>query len=85
VVGFSLAGAASAGRTSATGPTVAGYNPDLTQVDSFLVVHPDNTVDILWGQPEWGHGAYSGISQMVAEELNLDMRPPSSARPAPRR
>ena len=73
IVGFSAAGSALAGKASAVAPTSAGYNPDLTRVDSFLTLNADNTWTIKFGQPEWGHGAYTGISMMVAEELDVDL------------
>src|SRR5262245_57297935 len=73
IVGFSLAGAAVAGKADSAAPTSAGYNPDQTQVDSFLTLNSDNTWTIKWGQPEWGHGATTGISMLVAEELDVGM------------
>jgi CO/xanthine dehydrogenase Mo-binding subunit len=74
IVGFSMAGAAVAGKAAhAAGPTSAGYSPDQTQVDSFLTLNSDNTWTIKWGQPEWGHGATTGISMLVAEELDVGM------------
>ena len=39
IVGFSLAGAATAGKAGAAAPTSAGYNPDPTLVDSFLALN----------------------------------------------
>jgi nicotinate dehydrogenase subunit B len=81
IVGFSVAGSALAGKASAAMPTSAGYNPDQTRVDSFLTLNPDNTWTIKFGQPEWGHGAYTGISMMVAEELDVDMSQVIYARP----
>jgi nicotinate dehydrogenase subunit B len=81
IVGFSVAGSALAGKASAAMPTSAGYNPDQTRVDSFLTLNPDNTWTIKFGQPEWGHGAYTGISMMVAEELDVDMSQVVYARP----
>ena len=47
VVGFSLAGAAVAGKASAAAPTSAGYNPPLTQLDSWLRINADNTINLL--------------------------------------
>jgi nicotinate dehydrogenase subunit B len=74
IVGFGLASAAVAGKVQgATAPTSSGYLPDLAQVDSFLVVNADNTVTVNHGQPDWGHGIYTGIGMVVAEEMNLDL------------
>ena len=44
IVGFSLAGAAVAGKAGAAA-SPAGYNPSLTQLDSWLRINADNTVD----------------------------------------
>src|SRR3954451_22829528 len=72
IVAFSAAGAGLAGGAKAAGPTSAGYNADLTQVDSFITVNADNTVTVKHGQPEWGHGVTTGIVMLVAEELDMD-------------
>ena len=72
IVAFSAAGAGLAGTAKAAGPTSAGYNPDLTQVDSFITVNADNTVTVKHGQPDWGHGVATGIVMLVAEELDMD-------------
>ena len=33
----------------------------------------DNTVTVTFGSPDWGHGLYTGVSMIVAEELDMDM------------
>jgi nicotinate dehydrogenase subunit B len=71
IVGFSLAGSALAGKASAAAPTAAGYLPDVTQVDSWLVVHADNTVSFKTSQIELGNGVTTGLGQLVAEELDV--------------
>ncbi len=73
IVGFSLVGAGVGGKASAAAPTSAGYLPDQASVDSFLVVNGDNTVTVTFGSPDWGHGIYTGVSMMVAEELDVEM------------
>ena len=50
VVGFSLAGAAGAGRASAATGVTAGSLPDPSQVDSWIRINPDNTVNLLTSQ-----------------------------------
>jgi CO/xanthine dehydrogenase Mo-binding subunit len=72
IVGFSITGAV-AGSAGAAMPTSAGYLPDLAQVDSFLTLKSDNTWEVVFGQPEWGHGATTGIAMLVAEELDIGM------------
>jgi len=71
VVGFSLAGAATAGTAAAAGPTSAGYLPDATQVDSWLTVNADNTVVFKTSQIEIGNGVTTGLMMLVAEELDM--------------
>ena len=70
-MGFSLAGAGLAGRASAAAPTAAGYLPDVTQVDSWLVIHADNTVSFKTSQIEVGNGVTTGLGQLIAEELDV--------------
>src|SRR6185503_6629574 len=72
IVGLASGGALASAGTAAM-PTSGGYNPDLTQVDSFLTLKSDNTWEIVFGQPEWGHGATTGIAMLVAEELDVGM------------
>jgi CO/xanthine dehydrogenase Mo-binding subunit len=64
VVGFSLAGRASADtiNISPTGP--AG-------IDSWITVHGDNTVTVLAGKVEYGQGTTTGLRQIAAEELGI--------------
>jgi nicotinate dehydrogenase subunit B len=84
IVGFSLAGSAVAGKAAgaaAVAPTSAGYNPDQAQADTFLTVNGDNTVTVKFGSPDWGHGLYTGVSMLVAEELDVDMSQINYLRP----
>ena len=57
VVGFSLAGAATAGKASAAAARgdVAGP-PDATQIDTWLAVNADNTATVYMGKVEIGQG-----------------------------
>src|SRR5215831_5325770 len=82
IVGLGVGGALLPGRASAAAkPTSAGYNPDQAQVDSFLTINADNTATVTFGSPDWGHGIYTGVIMMVAEELDMDMSQVSYARP----
>ena len=67
VVGFSLAGALGAGRAS------AAYNPDKTQVDSWLTVNPDGTIELKTSHIDPGSGVTTGLLMVAAEELDADM------------
>jgi CO/xanthine dehydrogenase Mo-binding subunit len=72
VVGFSLAGAGLAGKASADiVPSPSTYLPPTNQVDSWLAVHPDNTVSFRTSQIEAGQGVTTGFLMIVAEELDL--------------
>ena len=74
VVGFSAAEtlAAQAPATVA-GPrgTVSGP-PDDAEIDSYIAVHPNNTVTIFSGYVELGQGGPTALRQIAAEELDLD-------------
>jgi CO/xanthine dehydrogenase Mo-binding subunit len=70
IVGFSMAGAAS--PASAARGDVAGP-PDPQAIDSWIAVHADNTATVYFGKIEMGQGATTGLLQIAAEELDLDM------------
>ena len=54
-------------RKPAPGP------PDATQVDTWLVIHADNTARLYMGFAELGQGATTALLQVAAEELSMDM------------
>ncbi|HEY3922360.1 MAG TPA: molybdopterin cofactor-binding domain-containing protein, partial [Gaiellaceae bacterium] len=79
IVGFSMFGAATAGKASAANAdtpfnkrTPSDYLPDQTQIDSWITIHADNTATVTHGESELGHGTPTGILMLVAEELNMD-------------
>jgi CO/xanthine dehydrogenase Mo-binding subunit len=72
VVGFSLAGAATAGR-AAGAASPDGYLPDITQVDSWIKITPDNKAMLMTSEVEVGQGTTTGFLQVVAEELDMEM------------
>jgi CO/xanthine dehydrogenase Mo-binding subunit len=67
IVGFSLAGAATSGKASAS------YLPDVTQADSWLTINADNTVTLKTSHIDPGNGALTGFLMIAAEELGVDM------------
>jgi CO/xanthine dehydrogenase Mo-binding subunit len=75
VVGFSVAGAATAGKAGAAfpAPSPAGYAPPLNQLDSWLRIHADNTVSLMTSQGEVGQGISTGFLMVAAEELDVDL------------
>jgi nicotinate dehydrogenase subunit B len=74
VVGFGLAGAGLAGKASAAGSPYASYAPyDRNSLDSWIMVHSDNTVSLLTGRAELGQGSATGFLMIAAEELELEV------------
>ncbi len=68
IVSFSLGGALP--KTATAQP--ANRKPvDLSQVDSFLVFHPDSSVTVYTSKVDVGTGLRIAMRQMVAEELGL--------------
>jgi nicotinate dehydrogenase subunit B len=47
--------------------------PDAGQIDSWVVIHEDNTASILTGHQELGQGSATGLLMIAGEELDLDM------------
>ena len=73
VVGASVVGAGLTGKAAAARPALAGYNADPNQLDSWLVINPDNTIILRQTKVETGNGITTGFLQVVAEELDHDM------------
>ncbi len=74
IVGFSLAGAAASGKASAADSPYASYAPyDRNSLDSWIMVHSDNTVSLLTGRTELGQGSATGFLMIAAEELEMDL------------
>src|SRR5262249_52991259 len=73
IVGFSLAGGAVAGKAGAVNGVTAGSLPDPGQLDSWIRVNSNNTVNLLTSQIEVGNGITTGFLQVLAEELDMDM------------
>src|SRR5438128_3605243 len=74
VVGFSVAETASAqaGGTAAARRGILSGPPDEAEIDSYIAVHPDNTVTIFSGYVDLGQGGPTALRQIAAEELDLD-------------
>jgi len=68
VIGFSLRGMLPAqGRGTVAGP------PDAKLIDTWLAIHADNTATVYIGFAELGQGTTTGLPQIAADELDLDM------------
>src|SRR6185312_11346636 len=74
IVGFSIAGAGLAGKASAADSPFASNAPyDRNSLDSWIVVHGDNTASLPTGRAELGQGSATGLLMIAAEELDLDV------------
>ena len=49
-----------------------GPEPPLDQVDSWIAVHADDTVTLFSGKVELGTGVQTALSQLVADELDVE-------------
>ncbi len=74
VAAASATGKASAanGLTPFNQRTPNDYLPDLTQIDTWITITPQNTAIVTHGETELGHGTPTGILMLTAEELNMD-------------
>ena len=51
----------------------SGPEPPLDQADSWLAVHNDGSITLFSGKVELGTGVQTALSQLVAEELDVDI------------
>jgi len=72
VVGFSLLRFTKS-ASGADSPFASNGPFDQTKVDTWIVVHSDNSASIYTGQAEIGQGSMTGMLQIAAEELNMDL------------
>jgi nicotinate dehydrogenase subunit B len=75
VVGFSILGAASGAKVArgAEDPYASAGPPNANAIDSWLMIHPDNTVTLKPGKKELGQGTLTGLMMIAAEELDVSM------------
>jgi CO/xanthine dehydrogenase Mo-binding subunit len=74
IVGMSVAGGTLAGKAQAAeSPFASNGPPDLQAVDSFIVIHADNTASVKTGRVELGQGSNVGLMMIAAEELDMDI------------
>jgi CO/xanthine dehydrogenase Mo-binding subunit len=74
IVGFSMLGAAAAGKASAADSPYASNGPyDQYQVDAWIQINADNTASIKSGGILQGTGSDTGLLMIAGEELNMDM------------
>jgi nicotinate dehydrogenase subunit B len=73
VVGIGVTGSLFAGQADAAGARAFAGPPDVTQIDSWIAVHGDNTASVAFGKIELGQGTWTGLLQIAGEELDLPM------------
>jgi CO/xanthine dehydrogenase Mo-binding subunit len=71
LVGLSLGGCATTGQMSTREAKVMPWAAEL--VDTWLVIHADNTATLYTGFAELGQGTTTSLLQIAAEELDLGM------------
>jgi CO/xanthine dehydrogenase Mo-binding subunit len=74
VVGFSVLGGGLAGKVEAAESPYASNGPyDHFLVDSWIVLHADNTASIMSGNMEIGQGSSTAMLQIAGEELDMEI------------
>ena len=71
MVGFSMAGVPAGAALAARGDVAAPF--DMNAIDTWIAIHADNTATVYIGKGEFGQGNTTGLLQIAAEELDLDM------------
>src|SRR5262245_30203384 len=71
---------AQTGRPAGVLRGIVSGPPDEAEIDSYIAVHPDNTVTIFAGYVELGQGGPTALRQIAAEELDLDFDQVSDVR-----
>ena len=62
----------SAAQAGAAGPGSGPYpDPDFRQLDSWIVIHEDNTATFYVGKTDCGQGTGTAFRQMMADELDI--------------
>ncbi len=71
IIGFSMAGVAMDAALAARGDVAGPF--DMNAIDTWIAIHADNTATVYIGKGEFGQGNTTGLLQIAAEELDLDM------------
>ncbi len=59
-------------QTGAAAPASGPYpNPDFHQIDSWIVIHQDNTATFYVGKTDPGQGTGTGFRQLMSDELDI--------------
>ena len=70
---FDGAGLTDAQSSASAAPQGPGPypNPDFHQIDSWIVIHPDNTATFYVGKTDPGQGTGTGFRQLMSDELDI--------------
>ena len=73
VVGFSAAAVASPFAAQSAAQAARGLypDPDFRQLDSWIVIHQDNTATFYVGKTDCGQGTGTAFRQMMSDELDI--------------
>lgn len=71
--GWPLAALADAGTQAAAPPSGAAAPKPLANPQPFVLIHPDNTVEIFSNRLEFGQGTQTSLPMLLAEELDVPM------------
>ena len=64
--------AAPAAANAGTAPPAGPYpDPDFLQLDTWIVIHPDNTATFFVGKTDGGQGTGTAFHQMMCDELDI--------------
>src|SRR5438045_6472422 len=84
VIGSTALGAGLAiGLKIPFGPSVVRAQDGSAEVPAWVVIRPDDTVVIRIARSEMGQGTFTGLAQMVAEELECDWSKVKTEYPTP--
>jgi nicotinate dehydrogenase subunit B len=68
----SLSASAAAGQHAAAAQATGPYpDPDFRQLDSWIVIHEDNTATFFVGKTDCGQGTGTSFRQMMSDELDI--------------
>ena len=73
IVGLGLAGTGGRAQAAGIDPFASPGPGDPNSVDSFLVIHADNTATLNSGRIQLGQGSTVGLMLIAAEELDMDI------------
>src|SRR5437763_16626210 len=73
IVGLSVAGTAGKAAAAGVDPFASPGPADPNAVDSFLIIHGDNTASLNSGRINLGQGSIMGLMLIAAEALDMDI------------